>query len=305
MHPAISVIFFTVVSGVGLGLLFLLGLGLAVPAHPMAPFLFCAAAIGLASAGLLASTFHLGRPERAWRALSQWRSSWLSREGVLAFITLFAFGIYSLFWILSDTRIVWLGALSAIFALATIIATGMIYTQLKTVPAWHTWLTPASYLAFALASGLVAASAFGGTARILPLPMLALATILAAWLLKWAWWRNAATGFAQTGSDSGTATGLGYLGKVRMLESPHSGDNYLTREMVHRIGRKHANKLRRIAVFFGGILPILASALAVIMGSSMFVMPVALISIIIGLFVERWLFFAEAKHSVSLYYDRG
>ena len=41
-------------------------------------------AYALASGGLIASTFHLGHPERAIKAFTQWRSSWLSREAWLA-----------------------------------------------------------------------------------------------------------------------------------------------------------------------------------------------------------------------------
>ena len=95
MHPAVSVIFFTVMSGAGLGMIFLIGLGFPVDASAAWVFLIGVVGGGLAVAGLLASTFHLGHPERAWRALSQWRSSWLSREGIAAIATLILFGIYN------------------------------------------------------------------------------------------------------------------------------------------------------------------------------------------------------------------
>jgi DMSO reductase anchor subunit len=80
MHPAFSVIFFTTASGAGYGLLALLGilapLGL-VPADAGFGALALGLALVLITAGLLASSLHLGHPERAWRAFSQWRSSWL------------------------------------------------------------------------------------------------------------------------------------------------------------------------------------------------------------------------------------
>ena len=81
MHPALSVISFTTLSGMGYGLAFVLALGHGNPAA-LSTKIAWVAALGLISVGFLASTFHLGNPQRAWRAVSQWRSSWLSREGV-------------------------------------------------------------------------------------------------------------------------------------------------------------------------------------------------------------------------------
>lgn len=83
MHPAPSVIAFTVLSGLGLGLLAFLGLGMIQPTG-LAAFLWFGLGYALTLIGLAASAFHLGRPERALKAFSQWRTSWLSREAVLA-----------------------------------------------------------------------------------------------------------------------------------------------------------------------------------------------------------------------------
>lgn len=306
MHPAISVIFFTVTSGAGFGLMALIGLDWPMPRGPLAAFVISLIAGGLAVAGLISSTFHLGHPERAWRAFSQWRSSWLSREGVIAVITLILFGLYALSWVTTGTRVEVLGILVAIGALLTIFATSMIYAQLKTVPSWHTKLTPACYLAFGIASALVMATALGSGRGVIGhlSPWLAALAMMAAWGLKALWWRHAdGVGFSQTGSDVGTATGLGHLGEVRLFEKPHSGENYLTKEMMHQIGRKHARKLRVIAVLLGLIIPFLMAAMAHYSGAYFGFMLVGFIAMMAGLFVERWLFFAEAKHAVSLYYS--
>jgi len=305
MHPAVSVIFFTVTSGIGFGLIFLLGLGWQMHQGMWPVFLSCALAGGLSVAGLLSSTFHLGHPERAWRAFSQWRSSWLSREGVLAVLTLVLFGIYTLTWAFLDMRIAWLGFVISILAALTVFATAMIYAQLKTVPNWHSALTPLCYLTFALASGIVLASAIGTADEILglPTPILAAIALVIAWVSKLAWWNRAdKVGFADTGSNTGTATGLGHLGKVKLLEKPHSGENYLTREMVHQIGRKHASKLRLIALVLGLAVPLVLCFIALSTGATTVLLLLGAISMIAGLFAERWLFFAEAKHAVSLYY---
>ncbi|MBU0779657.1 MAG: dimethyl sulfoxide reductase anchor subunit, partial [Alphaproteobacteria bacterium] len=95
MHPAPSVILFTTFSGLGFGLLFWLGLGQPAPTGWVA-FAFFALAYAMAVGGLLASTFHLGHPERAYLAVTQWRTSWLSREAIASIATLLTGGVFAL-----------------------------------------------------------------------------------------------------------------------------------------------------------------------------------------------------------------
>ncbi|MCY0092922.1 dimethyl sulfoxide reductase anchor subunit family protein [Hoeflea ulvae] len=300
MHPAVSVIFFTVTSGAGLGMIFLLGLGFPVDASALWVFFVALVGGGLAVAGLLASTFHLGHPERAWRALSQWRSSWLSREGIAAIATLVLFGIYVLIWLVTGTRHQLLGGLAALGAAITVFTTSMIYAQLKTVPQWNSRLTPLVYGGFALGSGWLLASGLG-THRAPEIWGIAL--IALAWAAKWLWWARAGRSrLSDTGSTPETATGLGFIGKVRLLERPHTGENYLTREMVHRIGRKHAARLRMLALVFGAVVPVVILAIVGLSDAPALFNLVAAVSMLIGLLAERWLFFAEAEHAVSLYY---
>ena len=303
MHPAVSVIFFTVTSGAGFGFMALMGLGIPMPEGGLGAFLACAIAGGLAVAGLISSTFHLGHPERAWRAFSQWQSSWLSREGVCAVITLILFGIYGLFWVFFNTRIELLGILMSVGAIATVFTTAMIYTQLKTVPSWNTGLTPVCYLLFALSCGILLSASFGAW-QFSFLPFLAFCSLALAWGAKILWWQNSETDtLAKRGSDTGTATGLGSIGTVKLLEKPHSGENYLTKEMVHKVGRKHAHKLKRIALLMGAGIPLLMCVFAMLFGNFGGLYAIAVISLLAGLFAERWLFFAQAKHAVSLYYQ--
>ena len=307
MHPAISVIFFTVTSGAGFGLVAMIGAGYPLPGGLAAAFFIPLLAAVFCVAGLVSSTFHLGHPERAWRAFSQWRSSWLSREGVMSVATLILFGLYALIWMITGERLLILGVPVALGALATVYTTAMIYAQLKTVPRWNTRLTPACYLLFSLASGFLLAAVLNGfSAGGSDAAGVAFVAILAAWACKYAWWKHAENaGLAQVGSTVETATGLGSIGKVRLLERPHSGENYLTREMVHVVGRKHAARLRQIALIVGAGLPlIIALAVWIFAGSTLWLLP-AFLSMMAGLFVERWLFFAEAEHAVSLYYGGG
>ena len=304
MHPASSIIVFTTLSGMGFGLIAVLGLG-AAPSDGTVGFVACALAFILTGVGLASSTFHLGHPERAWRALTQWRSSWLSREGVLAVITLGIFAIYAALWIFGADRMTAIGILLALLSLVTVYATAMIYGSLKTVPRWCTGLTPICYLLFAVAGGALLAatvSAVLGNATG-DLALIALVLMVAAWAAKFVWWSRAdRTTLATGGSSPETATGLGSIGKVRLLEAPHSSPNYLMKEMVYRVGRKHANKLRLLAGILGGAVPVIGLLIAAVSEGMAALLVLAALSHLVGMLAERWLFFAEAEHAVSLYY---
>lgn len=289
MHPAPSVIIFTTLSGLGFGLLFWLGLGRPMVTGWIA-FGYFVVAYALAVGGLLASTFHLGHPERAWRAFTQWRSSWLSREGVCSVIALVLMAFFALGLVFFDTRWGWLGILGAVASLGTVFTTSMIYAQLKTVPRWNTPLTPLLFMMLSLAGGaLLAGQGF--------LALLLVPTAAAAQL---AWWYRGDSALKQSGSNLATATGLGDRGEVRAFEPPHTGTNYLLREFVHVVGRKHAIKLRMIALGAAYMLPFVF----LLMPFSWVLIGLAVISHLVGVAASRWLFFAEAEHVVGLYYGK-
>ena len=131
---------------------------------------------------------------------------------------------------------------------------------------------------------------------------LALVLIVVSWAIKTQWSRRAAAvGYGESTME--TATGLGHIGRVSLLESPHIMGNYLTNEMAFRVGRKHAQKLHRIALFLGLVVPVLllALALASVAVAGPFTV-IAALSFLAGVFVDRWLFFANARHVVGLYY---
>ena len=306
MHPAYSVIFFTVASGAGYGLMFLLALlSLAgsLPAHTWFGATAVVLALAMVSAGLLSSTFHLGRPERAWRALSQWRSSWLSREGVLAIASYPAALTFGGAW---AVKAPWHlpAAITAALAAATVIATAMIYASLKPIRQWHSHWVPAVYMTLALMSGALwlefLALAFG-----LQLPVvggLAPAAVAVAFVVKRSYWRM--IDGIDSPSSPATATGLGHLGDVRLLDPPHTSQNYLQKEMGFRVARRHSEKLRRVASGAGFMIPFAASLLVPFLQIeiALALSGGAVVSAMLGLLVERWLFFAEATHTVTLYY---
>ena len=290
MHPAPSLILFTVLSGTGFGLLVWLGLGLTAPVG-VAAFVLFGLGYALSGAGLIAAAFHLGHPERALKAFTQWRSSWLSREAVLASATMAIMAPHAASSVFAGTPLPLFGWLGAVLALVTIFATAMIYTQIKAVPRWRHWSTPPVFVLAALAGGALLAA----QSTLALLLMLALAGAMVTH------WVTGDRQFAEAGSDTGTATGLGGLGKVRLLEPPHSGRNYLLREMVHVVGRKHAYKLRIIALVAGALIP---AAVLLILPLGYATITLALIAHLAGMAAQRWLFFAEAEHVVGLYYGK-
>ncbi|GFE48942.1 DMSO reductase [Roseobacter cerasinus] len=289
MHPAPSVIFFTTFSGLGFGLLFFLGLGFPVVTGWTA-FAFFVIAYLMAVGGLMASTFHLGRPERAIKAFTQWRSSWLSREAWCAVGALVLMGLYGLGLVFFGTRWTAFGILGALLSMATVFTTSMIYTQLKTIPRWNMKFTPLKFMSLSLAGGALLA---GQTDA-------ALVLLVIAGLVQLYTWVEGDKALGASGTNMATATGLGNIGQVRAFEPPHTGTNYLLKEFVHVIGRKHSQKLRIIALGLMTVVPVLLLALPF----SHLIGVLAILSHIAGVLTARWLFFAEAEHVVGLYYGK-
>lgn len=309
MRPATSILLLTTLTGFAYGLLAWVGvyaaLGL-LPAKPWFGLMAIGLALLLASLGLVSSTLHLGRKERAWRAFSQWRSSWLSREGVAAALTYpvaiaFAAAVYR------DGAGVTarlLGIAAAAASLVTVFCTSMIYASLKPIRQWHNAHTAPDYLIYSVFSGAVL-FALLSSAMLCKGALAAGGSVVAAagaLLAKCAYWRHidAQTPLATLASAIGLPKGT----EVKPLDAPHFTENYVLREMAFTIARRHAMKLRRIALATGFAAPLALSLLA-----SFSLLPVlssaaALVCAAVGLLAERWLFFAEATHVAALYYGR-
>jgi DMSO reductase anchor subunit len=296
MHPAYSVILFTTASGAGYGLLALLGLvGFNHGQSSSLAFGLTAMVIALAliTVGLLSSTFHLGHPERAWRAFSQWRSSWLSREGVAAVITYVPALLFGLAWsglVDAPGLIGPLGLLTAAMAIVTVFCTAKIYSTLTTIRAWNNALTVPVYLAFSLATGAALLAAITSVFGNFPGFLVVLSCLLLAY------WHRIDT--APRDRTIENATGLGAIGRVSQWEVPHTSENYVQKEMGYAVARKHAAKLRRL------VIVALALAIALLLASLVLpaaAFPAAALALLAAV-VERWLFFAEAQHVVTLFY---
>lgn len=296
MHPALSVIFFSTLSGAGYGLWFWWASSFLGHHRDFGNKDYFSLALGalFVIAGLLSSTLHLGRKERAWRAFSQWRSSWLSREGIIALLCFLPAGAIAFApqaGIPQKTLAVSLMALG----MATVFCTAKIYHCLKTVPAWrHATVIPIYLLSSLFTGGLWLAAIFAIWTFA---PVLICFAMLLSWLMV-RYWRN---NDRPLGISRSSALGLPPERTAHVFEHPHTEANFITKEMVHVLARKHSRRLRVSCLLFGFMLPALACLGAWLLGQP-WLYSVAAVSGMLGVFIGRWLFFAEAKHVVSLYY---
>lgn len=324
MNPAYSVILFTVLSGVGYGLLAVLGLLCLFSLNAASVLMNISVlliSLILITAGLVSSTSHLGRPERAWRALSQWRTSWLSREGVLAVLTYVPALLLGLIWgieFVPEYSVLWaelwideihnyisvIGGVAGLFACSTVFCTGQIYASLRTIPAWNYFLTTPIYCVLSITSGLllwIFWSALFGYEINQIIMVITIGMLEASLILKWVYWRYVDS--AEFGVTKADAIGFETQTQVQNLEPANQTQNYLMREMGYHVARKHALKLRRYAALAGFIMPALFLLLVFVNPNYTLVFSLgAIISLLFGVMIERWLFFAEAKHIVTLYY---
>ena len=305
MRPALSVIFFTVSSGAGLGMIVWLVLfdsmfGMShLPQNAI--YVLLAMGLGLTTAGLISSTLHLANPKNAWRALSQVRTSWLSREGVLA-VSLFpiAFLYALLHWLSApNALIVATGVLLGAIALGVLYCTGMIYACLKTIPRWHSGLVPIGYVMLGLYSGLLLAlpvfAAFGDVAIGHKAAIVVVALMLAL-IVKAIYYLRFRTPIVSHTINDALA-----LGKksIRLLDVGHTHGTFLTDEFCFVLARGHAQLLRTAAIVLGFVAPFV---LLLVATNNVVGLAFAGALCLFGLLAERWLFFAEAEHVVRLYH---
>lgn len=316
MNPALSVVFFTTLAGTGQGLLLAVVLAqwsarlgwIAAPPSSDLVVLAALCASVLAIGGLAASFFHLGRPERAWRAASQWRTSWLSREVIVlpAFIALtLAYGLAV--WCEQSAWADGLGVLAACMALVLFLCTGMIYACLPFLREWATPLTPLNFLLMGCANGLLLACvvcAWQPNEGQFFFLAAAWVSTAAAWIGRFAaWQRNASLAPKSTVQ---TAIGIKHP-VIEQRAQGFMGGSFNTREFFHGRSDATLRVLRQIAIGGAFALP-LALLTAGLMGafnpnaSSWLALTCAVQYI--GLLAERWLFFAEARHPQNLYYQR-
>lgn len=303
MHPAFSVLVFTVMSGAGYGLITLMIIAhlAGLPALQDSAVLLTGGAVALAmiTVGLLSSTLHLANPKNAWRAFSRFKTSWLSREAVFA-VLFYPVALVYLggVWLQGgqiNTLVMICGVLAAALAMVTLFCTSMIYASLKTIRQWNSSLTPVNYLALGLMSGallLFAVQSLLGDAPASLLYSATLALVVLGAVAKgiYLFWIG-----KPAGSTIQTATGFTQA-SVRLLDQGHTANSFLNDEFGYQVAADRLLQLRILMYVGAFLLPLLL--LLWLPGASWLAALLALA----GLLLERWLFFAEARHVVRLFH---
>ena len=323
MRPAVSVILLTTLIGAAQGLFLALFtvqtltlVGLLAP-DPGPAFYAGGSAVALAllGAGLIASFFHLGRPERAWRSAARWRTSWLSREVLVlpAFMSVVAlYGLmHALGWspalatgsngaAIGATLAV--GAVGSVVAFALFVCTAMIYACIRFLAEWHTPLTVVNYVLLGAASGFTLATALASLAAPGLVGFLSgwavLLTVLAATGRAASLWRN-----ARLKPKSTLQSAIGIKHPVIVQKSQgFMGASFNTHEFFHGAGRAWLRGVRQAFVLLAFVAPVLL----LLAGRSAASVPLLMSAFAVqyvGLLAERWFFFAQANHPQNLYYQ--
>jgi DMSO reductase anchor subunit len=323
MHPAFSVIFLTTLIGVGQGLFLALYTGQlysvvnVLPVQDSYSFYGWGSLLALAFlvGGLIASVFHLGRPERAWRSATQWRTSWLSREVIVlpAFMGLTAiYGLihyYDLNPVLLkfsgeftvDLSLV-VGGVNTVLAFTLFFCTGMIYACIKFLQEWATPLTVVNYILLGSASGFSLATAFAayvGSDLVAFYGAWAIIITVAAFVSRIAsLFRNARIKYK---SSLRSAIGIRHA-HIEQKSRGFMAGSFNTREYFHGASRLFLRSIKWI--FLVLVFPVPVVLISIGLGSSAF--PVLALAFLIqytGLLAERWFFFAQANHPQNLYYQ--
>ena len=307
MYPSKSIIFFTVISGTGYGIF--IGLLFNILFIEISYSLNYKLFISLVSflmivLGLLSSTLHLGHPERAWRAFSQWKSSWLSREGLVSVITFFPMVLFYYFWINNINGYVFLLIILCIFSLLTIFCTGQMYATLKTIPSWNNSLVTPIYIFNGITVGslFVYSINFYFNYSIFLYEKFIIITITLNLLLKISYWI-----LIRQKTNTNIQTAVGIKSKdISFFEGPHTGKNYLTTEMINKSNNKNNHFLRLTFCILTFIIPLYMINQYSTLIADQFILKLSMIFVfilaLVGMIIERYLFFIQSKHVVGLYY---
>jgi len=323
VRPEPSVILLTTLIGAGQGLFVAI-----FTAHALALFDLVPAADGtgfdawasviallLTGAGLVASFFHLGRPERGWRAIAQWRTSWLSREVIVLPAFMFAVFLYAMVqWAgyrpvllrlpagIAIDLATTLGLAATLLALALFVCTGMIYACLRFLREWHSPLTVVNFVLLGCASGFTLAAAVSAASA----PQLT--TLFAWYALVFTLLGLAGRGAAlvrnrrlKPKSTLQTAIGIKHPRIVQKSMGFQAG-SFNTREFFHGRAPGTLRWVRWAFLLAAFAVPALLLAMSLAASSTALLAPAFAIQLA-GLVAERWFFFAEANHPQNLYYQ--
>ena len=309
MRPQFSIIFFTTLAGMAQGLLFfiaLLNIEAPILSAPFLAILALPVSFILLTLGLVASFFHLGHPERAWRAAMMWRTSWLSRE-VIALPAVMLLTAMTFLFIVSGLVPAWLWIALLISILALWICTAKIYQCIRFIQEWSHPSTLSNFILLGLTSGSLLLEfllmLWNEPGAPLGMSMISGANFILLFLalnLKlWIWRRN-----QKLKPKSNLASATGIKGNnIRQTSMGFMGGSFNTREFFHHQTDRVISNIRKIILLMTYIGPMILLAFSM-NSPSIIQIAIALVMHYIGLLAERWMFFAEANHPQNLYYQR-
>lgn len=310
MQPAFSVIFLTTLIGAAQGLFLALygaeltGFGGLSPEDGQHLLITGSlVALVLTGLGLIASFFHLGHPERAWRSAAMWRTSWLSREVIALPLFMAGLFVYGGAHFLGLGGTLWIGASVVVLCLSLFVCTAMIYASVRFLQEWASALTLVNYTLLGCASGLTLATAL---AAILGASDLVAAyawgagafTLLAFFTRGASLLRNARL---KPKSNLQSAIGIKHPRIVQKAQG-FMGGSFNTREFFHGRSSQVLRSVKWTFLLMVFPLPLLGLALGVNAASAA-VLLIAFVIQYVGLLAERWFFFAQANHPQNLYYQ--
>ena len=302
MRPAFSVVFLTTLIGVGQGL-FVALYAADVLAHPGARFLAAGAGLALAfaMAGLVASVFHLGRPERAWRAAAMWRTSWLSREVIALPAFMAAVAAWGTAHFCAWPWATALGSVGLAACLALFACTAMVYACIKFLQEWASPLTFVNFTLIGVASGLTLAvplAAMLAPQLVRPYALAAIALTLAALASRLA--ALARNDRLRPRSTLASAIGM-RSGPIRQISQGFTGGAFNTREFFHGVTPDGMRAVRVAFLQLAFALPPVLIAAGLYAGSTLAFASAFAVQYA-GIVAERWYFLAQSSHPQNLYY---
>ncbi|MCP3708818.1 dimethyl sulfoxide reductase anchor subunit [Paraburkholderia sp. CNPSo 3274] len=315
MRPAFSVVFLTTLSGAGQGLLIaLFGVEWLSRLHPewttwqLVPtqFYVCGAALAvtLGVLGLVASIFHLGHPERAWRAIAMWRTSWLSRECLALPVFLATTFLYGLAHWMHASWSLAIGVVAVLASASLFICTAMIYACLRFLQEWATPLTLVNFVLLGCASGFTIATASAAWLAPGIVPGLGFAAgvlIVAACVSRVA--ALARNQRLHPRSTLQSATGI-RAGKVRQISRGFTASAFNLHEFFHGQSDTVMQWVKWGFLAGAFLVPLALLAMALHTLSATLLVAACIVQYA-GLVGERWFFFAQARHPQNLYYQRA
>ncbi|CAM3615978.1 dimethyl sulfoxide reductase anchor subunit family protein [Polynucleobacter brandtiae] len=309
MRPQFSIIIFTTLAGMAQGLLFFLAL-FSLNAEPISSSFLTNLALpiglGLLILGLVASIFHLGRPERAWRSATMWRTSWLSRE-VIVLPALMVITCLAYFYAYLNQVPQWLWIALLISTVILWICTAKIYQCIRFIQEWSHPSTMSNFILLGMSSGFILlelllalwGEPMNGISNS-SLSILAFILLFISLNLKlWIWRRNKGL---KPVSTLASATGI-KGNPIRQTSMGLMGGSFNTREFFHHQTDRVISNIRKVILLCAYVLPMILIA-STISNPNTSLIALSLFINVIGLLAERWMFFAEANHPQNLYYQR-